>query len=212
MIIKTNEDIFILPDKGLHLLICEPYTQKIIQCFSTFLIQKKKTHCLILDSNNEMIDFKSAAFIYISAEESVETWFDFKPKTLLNNEISTFITHNEDMFETVQTIREDLQELLTDKGFYEIYRILKKDLSIKLDIEKTGFEISKLLQMFSIDIQDYHKNQQLMILYNLLIFVNRDKFRVIYIDFEINDTVYSWLLSKKDSNALILVNNESVNG
>lgn len=210
MKIKTDNDFFIFPDRGIHLLIAEEYAGQIIECFSLYFNQKKKTKCMILDQDNEMIDFKEASFIYISKDEQIDQWFEFKPKTLLNNEFSELMLKNEKMFGSLQMIRDDMKELLTDQGVYELYRILGKDLSVHLKMQSSNFDIPKLLQMFSMDVEELTASKKFMILYNLLLFINRDKFRIVYMDFELDHDVYRWLSKKKDNNTLILIDNEAV--
>ena len=54
------------------------------------------------------------------------------------------------------------------------------------------------------------QSEQFIILYNLLLFINRNKFNVVYIDFPIDNDSIDWLKSIESNNNIILVSNESI--
>ena len=70
MKIKTNEEVFILPDKGLHLIVGNGFEKTIIECLNSFLNQKKKSKCIIYDQDGDMVDMKQTGFIYVSKDET----------------------------------------------------------------------------------------------------------------------------------------------
>ena len=129
MKIKTNKNTFILPDKGLHLLAADQYSDELIECLTTFINQRKKTKCIIYDSEGDMIEPKTAGFVYIPSAETIESWFGFKPKTLLNSELVKMIEFNSEMFGSLDAFRADLKDFITDSGMYSFKRILQQDTS-----------------------------------------------------------------------------------
>ena len=157
-----------------------------------------------------MISPKDAEFIYISSKENLDTIYNFKSKTLLNDSIENFINENPTMFYSIDKIREELRNLLTDKGMFKIKQVLENGTNLNLNFETTNFTISKILQNLIIDVTSIKQTEQFIILYNLLLFVNRNKFNVIYIDFPLDNDSIDWLNSIKSSNNIILVSNESI--
>ena len=70
--------------------------------------------------------------------------------------------------------------------------------------------MSKILQTLQIECSSLNKIQQLLILYNLLLYLNRNSFNIIYLDFPINDYCIKWLNSIDKNNNTILISNDSV--
>ena len=61
------------------------------------------------------------------------------------------INENPNMFCSIDRIREELRNLLTDKGIFKIKRVLEYGTNINLDFETTNFSISKILQNLLIE-------------------------------------------------------------
>lgn len=211
MKIKNEEDVFIIPaNYGLHILSTNQYKESLIEYLTSYFTQKKKTKCIVVDDEEEIIDSKGVEFIYIPSHQDFKSVFDFKAKTDFNTELSEMIMQNSELFLTIDQIRKNAEELMTDQGIYQFKRILEQDTHIHLQMDTMNFEIQKLLQLFRIDVEPLSMEQQYMILYNLLLYISREQFQIIYIDFDLNAEVYDWLIQKKNNNSLILVENECV--
>lgn len=64
--------------------------------------------------------------------------------------------------------------------------------------------------MLDINVDDISVDKQYIMVYNLLLFINRNQFNVIYIDFPITQTTLKWLKSFDQDNILFLLNNDNM--
>lgn len=163
-----------------------------------------------MDDDHDLINPKDVQFIYISSKEDVSSIFDFKPKTLLNSELEKFIDENPGSYKSIESIRNNLRELLTDEGMYKFMNILGNGISIDLELKTTNFTVSKILQSLKFETDQMTIQQQFIILYNLLLYVSRNQFTIVYIDFEIDSESMGWLKRIQSPNRIILVSNEAI--
>lgn len=211
MKIKYGDHTLMIPvQSGLHIMYESNLKYELIECLNSYFVQKKKTKCIITDGNDELINPKGAEFIYVSSKEDLSSIFEFKPKTVLNNELEKFIEENPQMYRSMEYLRKDLRELLTDEGMYKFMNILGKGIPNDIKINTTNFTVSKVLQALSIEIETLTVQEQFMMIYNLMIYINRNQFSIVYIDFEVDDETMEWLQRIKSPNRVILVSNDSV--
>ena len=211
MIIKSNEHTLIIPVyRGLHLIHEMNCKYELLECLNSYFALKKKTKCIIMDDDHELINPKDVQFVYISSKEDISSIFDFKPKTLLNSELEKFINENPESYRTSESVRNYLRELLTDEGMYKFMNILGNGISIDLELKTTNFTVSKLLQSLKFETDQMTIQQQFIILYNLLLYVSRNQFTIVYIDFEIDNESMEWLKRIQSPNRIILVSNEAI--
>ena len=211
MKIKNDDETFIIPvSSGIHILYENNYKERLISDLSSYFIQKKKTKCLIFDDEDDPIPMKSVNFIYIPQYEDLSAVFEFKPKTMLNSGLSQLIDNNPEMYQTVDQLRSDFRELLTDVGMYRFAKILNKGTDISFRIETSDFDIPRLLQTLGIDTECLTRQQQMIMLYNLQLYINRDKVNICYLDFEVNDEVMLWMENIHTEDTLFLVSNEAI--
>ena len=207
--IKTDNGIYIIPERqGIHLMANNSNLANAISCLNTYFGQKKKTKGIVIDEDSDVIDCKDAEFIYVPASETVESWFDFKPKTLLNTELSNFIENNPEKFQSIDSFRNLFHDSLTDSGMYRFIRILSADIPSHVEISTVNFEVRKIVQNYCIDSENYSREQLFMFIYNLLLYINRNKYCIVYIDFPVTDDVVHWLRKKADQKCIFLVNND----
>ena len=135
--------------------------------------------------------------------------YGFKPKTEFNTELSHFIEENQEQYTSIEMIRINLKELLTDRGMFRFRKILTSGTTMNLEISTANFEVSKILQNLVINSDDLTEQEQMITLYNLYNYIYRKSFRIIYIDFEVDDSTMEWLNSIRSKDALILVENTS---
>ncbi len=212
MKIKYGDHTLMIPvQSGLHIMYESNLKYELIECLNSYFVQKKKTKCIITDENDELINPKGAEFIYVSSKEDLSSIFEFKPKTVLNTELEKFIEENPQMYRSMEYLRKDLRELLTDEGMYKFMNILGKGIPNDIRINTTNFTVSKVLQALSIEIETLTVQELFMMIYNLMIYINRNQFSILYIDFEVDDETMEWLQRIKSPNRVILVSNDSVN-
>lgn len=210
MKIKNDELELIIPNKNtLNIIVEKEYKETIIEAFTSYFAQKKKSKYVILDDDGDLIPMDEVSFIYIPSNTEIEQWFDFKSKTLLNTELSKTITTNPDYYLSIEKLRQSYKDLLTDKGMYRFLEILSENTNLSLKMEVNDFDITKLLPVISIKHDELSKKQMFMILYNLLMFINRDKYCVVYIDFNVDNESIEWI-SEANKNNLILISNDSL--
>lgn len=211
MKIKSDEEVFIIPvEHGIHLLAKNKYNTIVIDYLSSYFGQKKKTKCIVLDDEEDIIDSKNVNFIYIPSSTDLTPIFNLKPKTEINNQLSEFVEQNLEQFLSIERVREDIKGLLSDSGFFQFIKILERDINTKTEFDLMNFDIPKVLQLLRINIENASLEDQFMMLYNLLLYINRNQFNVIYIDFEITENVYSWLQKKRSQNCILLIDNEKI--
>ena len=212
MIIKFEDSIYHLPESENIILLSESiHSENMLHCLYQYFEKKKKTYCRIYDNDNTLLSVDDVAFIYFPYGSSVNNEMQMKTKSNMNTELAQFIEMNPDWFYSVERIRNNLFELLTDKGTYEIERILSKGLMHHVDFRVEDFNVFQLLQMLNISFEEYSESEKYMIVYNLLMHVNRKKPKIIYIDVPIDLTVIRWAsIQTADLNNIIILNNESI--
>lgn len=117
---------------------------------------------------------------------------------------------NENDFKSFELIREGFRNLLTDHGMYKLREILTRNIGCNINFEISNFDMSKFLSMLDINVDDISVDKQYIMVYNLLLFINRNQFNVIYIDFPITQTTLKWLKSFDQDNILFLLNNDNM--
>lgn len=209
MKVKTDNEVYTIPvDSGIHLLVLNERSESVIDCLTNYFVQKKKNKAVVFDNEGDVVNQKEVSFIYYPSSENIETLFTLKPKTTINTELSNLMIHNAESFQSVEYIRNGLEELLTDRGMIKFKKILEKDTGLYLNMDTSNFDLTRLIQSLNIDTEVLKREELYMILYNLLIFLNQNTFNIIYIDFKVTEAVSNWLIKKKNSNNLILINNE----
>lgn len=117
---------------------------------------------------------------------------------------------NENDFKSFELIREGFRNLLTDHGMYKLREILTRNIGCNINFEISNFDMSKFLSMLDINVDDISVDKQYIMVYNLLLFINRNQFDVVYIDFPITQTTLKWLKSFDQDNILFLLNNDNM--
>lgn len=210
MKMKTLDQIYYLPvTSGLHLIYEFDNRKELLNCLISYFGQKKKTKCVVLDDEDHLISPKEAELIYFPKRE-LSTVFDFKPKTELNNELTVFISENQEKYMAIEKIRDDLKDLLTDHGMYRYRKILSDGTDMNLKMDTSNFNVSTILQNLRIDADLLSEQEQMITLYNLYRYIHRKQFCIIYIDFAVDLSTLDWLKNISNPNTLILVENESV--
>lgn len=210
MKIKNEDVVYNLPINYGICNITSNFIEDFIECLSSYFVSKKKNKCVVLDEEGDLIKNSDAEFIYIPGNIDLDQVLEFKPKTLLNEEFSEFIGDNQEKFTSIDNIRKYLNELLTDSGMYNLLSIMKSNTSLDLDIEINDFDVSRLLQCLSIKYDGMSREEKYMVLYNLLLFENRNNYSIVYIDFSIDNEVADWLCKIKGDNKLIIINNNKI--
>ena len=208
MKVICEDSIFLLPEDNQMNILSRNCQKKLIECFEMYFNKKKKNYCKIYDCEGKEINNKEVSFIYFPYRIGVEQNFIFKPKSFLNTELTEFIKENPLQFTSFENIRENLKECMTDKGMYQIRKILGNQIDQSIDLKLQNFEIEQLLSMLEINTEKLTLSDQYKILYNLLIFENRNKYSIVYIDFPIHEQDLKWLKSYMRENIFLLINND----
>ena len=210
MKIKSEENVYIIPDLNGACAISSSYVDDIVQCLFSYFVAKKKNKCVVIDEDGDLMKNDSVSFIYIPKDDDLTPLFNLKPKTLINSEIVSFIGTNQEMFKSIEMIRNGLIEMLTDQGMIKIRKIMQKHIENNINFIIDDFDLSRILQSISIEGEELTTQQKYMSLYNLLLYLSKDSYCVVYIDFEIDETTLKWIKSNKQDNILFLINNEAI--
>lgn len=210
MKIKSEENVYIIPDLNGACAISSPYIEDIVQCLVSYFVAKKKNRCVVIDEDGNLVKNDSVSFIYISKDDDLTSLFNLKPKTLINSELINFIGSNQEMFKSIEIIRNGLVETLTDQGIIKIRKIMQNHIENNIEFVIDDFDLSRILQCLSVESEELSIQQKYMSLYNLLLYLNKDNYCIVYIDFEIDETTLKWIKANKQNNILFLINNEAI--
>lgn len=210
MKIKSEENVYIIPDLNGACAISSPYVEDIVQCLVSYFVAKKKNRCVVIDEDGNLVKNDSVSFIYISKDDDLTSLFNLKPKTLINSELINFIGSNQEMFKSIEIIRNGLVETLTDRGIIKIRKIMQNHIENIIEFAIDDFDLSRILQCLSVESEELSIQQKYMSLYNLLLYLNKDNYCIVYIDFEIDETTLKWIKANKQNNILFLINNEAI--
>ena len=208
MKIIHEESVYLIPEDNNIVVLAGSEQKDIIDCFTNQFVKKKRNYCKVLDSENQSIKPTELNFIYYPYGSDINSNFEFGTKSIFNIETTNLIQENEKDFKSFELIREGFRNLLTDHGMYKVREILKRNIECNIDLEISDFEVSKFLSMLDINIGEIPVDQQYIMVYNLLLFINRNQFNVVYIDFPITQTVLKWVKSFDQDNILFLLNND----
>ena len=210
MKIKSEENVYVIPDLNGACAISSPYIEDIVQCLVSYFVAKKKNRCVVIDEDGDLVKNDSVSFIYISKDDDLTSLFNLKPKTLINSEMINFIGSNQEMFKSIEIIRNGLSETLTDQGIIKIRKIMQNHIENNIEFVIDDFDLSRILQCLSVESEELSIQQKYMSLYNLLLYLNKDNYCIVYIDFKIDETTLKWIKANKQNNILFLINNEAI--
>ena len=208
MKIIHEESVYLIPEDNNIVVLAGAKQKDIIDCFTNQFVKKKRNYCKVLDFENQTNKPTEHNFIYYPYGSDINSNFEFGTKSIFNIETTNLIQENEKDFKSFELIREGFRNLLTDHGMYKVREILKRNIECNIDLEISDFEVSKFLSMLDINIGEIPVDQQYIMVYNLLLFINRNQFNVVYIDFPITQTVLKWVNSFDQDNILFLLNND----
>lgn len=210
MKIIHEESVYLIPEDNNIVVLAGAKQKDIIDCFTNQFVKKKRNYCKVLDSENQSIKSTELNFIYYPYGSDINSNFEFGTKSMFNIETTNLIQENENDFKSFELIREGLRNLLTDHGMYKLREILTRNIDCHINFEISDFDMSKFLSMLDINVDDISVDKQYIMVYNLLLFINRNQFNVIYIDFPITQTTLKWLKSFDQDNILFLLNNDNI--
>lgn len=209
MIIKTDESKYKIPLKiGINILFDNEHSKSIISFIFHYFGNKKKNNCVIFDDNESIIQPKEFTLIYVSKKENVENNYKFKDHTILNTFTSEYILNNPKSFISIDIIRNNISNLLTDSGIYNLRRIMFNNLTRYPEILLNDFSVSKIIEMLQIE-NNSDESTMIASLYNLLIYNHQKENLIIYIDFIINDNLTNWLKWLNDLGFYVIINSNS---
>lgn len=191
--------------------IIASYDHDLIDCLDLYFSKKKKNKCLVLNDDNENILNTDYHFIYVPYNDgSVDNNFQFKQKSIMNSEVANIIVSNQQNFLSIERMREELHSLLTDDGIYKLSAILNLGLTHKVSFDVSEFSVNAILQFLEIQTEELTISEKYQIIYNLLLFINRDNENLVYIDFPVDEECLTWLVKLGTDNNIFLINNESI--
>lgn len=211
MKVKNESLVYNIPIQNGICVIAGNEIKNLVEYLTNYFVRKKKNTCVVLDEDGDLIKNDDVAFVYIPSTENLLDIFEMKPKTMINSEITEFINTNQNHFRSIEAIRNLSYELLTDNGMFKLKKIMQNGTDINIEYDIDDFNISRLIQMLGINIERFSIQQQFIVLYNILLYTNRNQFCIVYIDFDVDEKTLEWMNNIKTDNVLFLVNNASIN-
>ena len=208
MKIVYDDSVYLIPEKNIINIISGKFQKNLTECFDMYFNKKKKNFCKIYDGENNEVSNDEVSFIYFPFETNFEQNFILKPKTFLNNEISSFIEQNPLEFTSFEHIRNFLLESSTDRGMFRLKKILGQNINSQINIDLNHFEICHLLSMLEINTDDLTFSDCYKILYNLALFKSRNTYSIVYVDFPIFEQDLEWFQHYSQNNILFLISND----
>ena len=213
MRIKDDEQTIILPlDLNTkNILIKNDLADKAILYMRNYFRLKKKNVCCIYDDEDQAINFKEVEFIYIPYGKLIDNNFHFKEKTDFNYFISEIMKENPEYFQTMEDVREKLLDLVTDKGFIKVQKIMSSGLKNLVEVKLTDFNYNSILPMYEV-VGDLSDDERYLVAYNLLIHTFRNiQSLVIFLDIPFTEKVDRWI-DYLPKNTYVIVCSESISG
>lgn len=209
MKIIREDSVFLLPQDHIFVLTGK-YKNNIIDCFTNCFEKKKRNYCKVFDGEGDQLTNSDLKFIYYPYGSNVDSNFNFSEKSIFNTEITNVIEENPLDFSSFEKIRDGLHECITDCGMYKLNKILTRSIDVKLDISISDFNINQLISMLKIDNEVFNESQKYQMIYNLLIFLNRNDYNIVYIDFPVTEETLEWIQSYQQDNLIFILDNNSL--
>ena len=78
MKIKSEENVYIIPDLNGACAISSSYVDDIVQCLFSYFVAKKKNKCAVIDEDGDLMKNDSVSFIYIPKDDDLTPLFNLK--------------------------------------------------------------------------------------------------------------------------------------
>lgn len=210
MKIIHEESVYLIPEDNNIVVLAGENQKDVIDCFTNQFVKKKRNYCKVFDIEGQLINPKELNFIYYPYTSNIQSNFEFDTKSIFNTEITNFIQENEKDFTSIEQIRNGLHNCISDSGMYKLEKILTRSIQTKIDINIQNFDVSKILSMMNINIEEISEEQQYIMVYNLLLYIHRNEYNVVYLDFPIQNDAINWLNTFKEDNILFLIDNQNI--
>lgn len=209
MKIKMDNDVFIIPESNNPIIVeFNGNKDRVIDCLSSYFLQKKKTRCRVFDDFGKEIRCDEANFVYVSRDVSIDSNMELRSKSIINNVLSELVRNNPDDFLSIDVIRDGVRNLMTDKGMYKVIGIMTRGIASDLRVEYNDVKIPSLIESILLEDSLINCSDRVIYLYNLLLNLSRDSFNVILVDSSLTEVVETWIQHTKSKDNLILIDNE----
>ena len=212
MRINHNEQTYLFCESNkINFLVDNIEKDDFIQCLYEFFGKKKKNYCQVFNHDNERILCDEIEFIYLPySKATIDSNFNLKQKSFFNIEFSNFINQNPIKFQSIDNIRENIHSLLTDSGFFDLIKILSNGIPEQVNLRMDEFDTGKIIEMLEISQDNLTDDIKYIIAYNLVLYLNRKKNCIVYIDFPITSNVLKWLNKQESLDTIFLINNNFI--
>lgn len=211
MKIVKDDDIYILPEKKkINIIVNNENCNNFVECLGQYFTKKKNGYCQIYDENGNKIKNNEIDFIFVPLNV-IDDNMEMKKKSIVNNEIVEYVKENETEFLSIEEMRKSMHELLSDSGTTYITKMLNFGLNEKSKIEVYELNISDIIQMLRINCDNMSETIKMIMIYNLLIQCDKDKAKLVYIEFPVDDRVIDWMRNYNDYNVQFIINSKMIN-
>ena len=209
MKVSFDEYNYYLPEYEHVLVINESDDSlRLLRKLNEYFGKKKKSVCKVVSDDNQKYLVDDFEFVYVPWQSSIEANYEFKLKTLFNDYLTNEIKNNEDAFGSIEMIRNNLRNLMTDKGMYSLYKYLMNGINNHVTFSINNFDIASIISNLEIVFENDNYLDQYLGVYNIAFQMHRDKLLLVYVDAPINDTVQLWLNKISTSNQILILNGE----
>lgn len=112
---------------------------------------------------------------YIDLSKRIDSVFTASDKSFFHKFLVDYVNNNISNFSTYEKICIELNNLLTDKGFYDLRRLLNIDFETSLDI-------SKLIKFISFEISCAPNHEQYLVYLKVQKYINSNNTKILLID------------------------------
>lgn len=209
MKVSFDEYNYYLPEYEHVLVINESDDSlRLLSKLNEYFGKKKKSVCKVVSDDNQKYLVDDYEFLYVPWQSSIEANYEFKLKTLFNDYLTNEIKNNEDAFGCVEMIRNNLRNLITDKGMFSFYKHLIEGINNQIIFSINNFDVASIISNLEIEFGNDNYLDQYLGVYNIAFQVNRDKLLLVYIDAPINDALLSWINTVTTNNKIFVLNGE----
>lgn len=208
MKITKENNTYLFPERCQKIVLTDhKNSAELVKCFSEYFGRKKKNYCHVYSDDEQPILPNEFEFIYYSGNSNMDSTLNLNSKTVLNQEISKFISENEKEFQSINQIREEINFLLTDSGMFRLRKILEYGLDKHIEMGMNDFNISSILESLFIKEESLDFTEKLLLVYNVLLYISRFKNCIVYLDIPITSVMLKWMDSFIGKPVLFIMNN-----
>ncbi len=212
MKIEFNNQIINLDLKDINILIEKEKIlyEKLLTQLECYFTNHQKVNATFYEDDEEIINSDKYYMINFQNLKNISEYTKEIEKEL-QNFLELILVENEEYFKSVFEYISNINQLKNDRGFIKLARIMLEGIQFE---EKEYFEYKKMklkdiCKLIIFSIQSLSTTEKILVYINVLIFKNKNKTCLVYID-DINNQIINWYNKINNENIKLLINNDKL--